>query len=100
MQNASKDPLNHLFDDHQHCDINWYLAKQAKEKGWSYVSKDGPCLNKKQNMKTLLELKKFVTNLQLIKKLKQSLHSGDTQANKSFNNQLLYLALKNINFSQ
>ena len=100
MRNASKAPLNHLFDDHQHCDISWCLAKQAKEKGWSYVSKDGPFLNKKQNMETYLELKKICDQFSTDEKLKQSLHYGDTQANESFNNQLSYLAPKNINFSQ
>ena len=33
MRNASKATLNHFFDDHRHCDINWCLAKQANKNG-------------------------------------------------------------------
>ena len=75
-------------------------SKASQKKGWSYVSKDGPFLNKKQNIKTYLEPKRNCDQVTTDEKLKQSLLSGDTQANESFNSQLSYLAAKNINVSQ
>ena len=50
--------------------------------------------------KHTLNIKKNCDLFSIDEKLKQRLHSGDTQANESFDNQISYLVPKIMNFSQ
>ena len=100
MRRASKAPLNYLFYHHEYCSNAWCVAKQMKEKGLKYVSKDGPFLGKEKVLITYKQLKEICDRFSTDEKLKKSLHPGNIQMSESFNYMLSYIAPKNINFSQ
>ena len=102
IRHASKAPLHHLFNNHQFCNVSWCLAKRAEENGDNYVNRDAPFLDMKdkKGAKIFSQLKEVCDRFTTDAKLSESLHYGDTQANESFNNQLAYLAPKNVNYLQ
>ena len=58
MKNASKAPLNHLFNIHDFGNSTWSMAKKKKQ-GLKYISKDGPFLDKEKDSKTYLQIKEI-----------------------------------------
>ena len=99
MKNASKAPLNHLFDIHYFCDSTWCMTKKMKQQGLKYIRKDGPFLNKEKDSKNYLQIKEICNCFSTDEQLQQSFHSSNTQKHECFNNMLLYIAPKNINYS-
>ena len=96
---ASQAPLQHMFGNHAFCKEEWCLAKVAEKEVKEYVSKDGPYLDKIRNKEEYEQIKEVCDKFSTDKRLLESLHQGDTQANKSLNMALAYYAPKNVNYS-
>ena len=99
MRTASKAPLQHMFGNHELCKEEWCLAKVAEKEGKQYVSKEGPYLDVVKNKEEYEQIKEVCEKFATDKRLLESLHNGDTQANESLNMTLSYYAPKNVNYS-
>ena len=100
MREASKAPLEHLFNNHVFCEEKWCMCLKAQKEGKVYVSRDGPFLCKVANKEEYEQLKKITDQFSTDQRLLESMHGGDTQANESLNMTLSYYAPKTINYSQ
>ena len=95
MSEASKVPLEHMFNSHDNSIAEWCFKTIAPEEGKIYNGKDKE-LRCKQNGNQLYNLlKKTLSPFQTDKVLKESLYMFDTQKNGSMNNVIAYVAQKN-----
>ena len=92
---ASKVPLEHMFNSHNNCIAGWLFKTRASEEGNTYNEIDDK-FRCKQNDDQLYDLlKKTIFSFQTYKVLKYSLHMFDTQKNEQMNNVIAYVAPKN-----
>ena len=78
LSEASKIPLEHMFNIHNNCSSEWCFKTRASEEGKIYEKDDE--LRCKQNDNQLYNLlKKTLFQFQTDKVLKESLHMFDTK---------------------
>ena len=95
MSEASKVPLEHMFNSHANCSAGWCFKTRASEEGNTYNKRDNEFCCKQNDNQLYNLLKKTIFLFQTDKFLKESLHMFDTQKNESMNNVIAYVALKN-----
>ena len=94
LSEASKVPLEQMFNSHANCSAEWCFKTRASEEGKTYNERDDE-LRCKQNDNQLWNLlKKTIFLFQTDKVLKDSLHMFDTHKNESINNVIAYVAPK------
>ena len=72
MSEASKVPLEHMFNNHDNCSAEWYFKTRAPEQGNSYNNKDDefPLQKKPQPYIQTSETDSFpVPNIQFLKRI-------------------------------
>ena len=95
LSEASKVPLEHMFNSHTNCSVEWCSKTRSSEEGKTYNNKDDK-FRCKQNYNQLYNLlKKTLFLFQTDKVLKESLHMFDTQKKESMKNVIAYVAPKN-----
>ena len=92
MSEASKDPLEHMFNSHANCSAEW--CTRASEEGKKYNDKDDEFRCKQNNNQLYNILKKNIFTFQTEKFLKEPLHMFDTHKKESMNNVIAYVAPK------
>ena len=95
----SQAPLEHMFDNHEHCDQQWCLKKRAAKEGKQYNDAEGEFRCKKAHKELYELLKRTLAQFQTEERLSESLHPFDTQMNEALNNSIAYLCPKNKTFS-
>ena len=79
LQQTSKVPLEHMFNNHVKCSDEWFFNTRALEEGNEYNNKDNK-FRCKENVNQLYKLLKFFFfTFQKDKVLRESLHMFDTQ---------------------
>ena len=95
MSEASKVPIEHMFNSHANFSAEWCFKTRASEEGKTCNERDEE-FRCKQNYNQLYNLlKKTIFLFQTEKVLRESLHMFDTQKNESKNNGVAYVAPKN-----
>ena len=95
LSEASKVPLEHMFNSHDNCNAGWCFKTRASEEGKTYNERDNKFRCKQNDNQLYNILKKNLFPFQTDKALKESLHMFDTQKNESMNNVIAYVAPKN-----
>mmetsp|Transcript_22377 Transcript_22377/g.32687 ORF Transcript_22377/g.32687 Transcript_22377/m.32687 type:complete len:274 (+) Transcript_22377:1478-2299(+) len=91
IQNQAKAPLEHVFDNHDYCDIAWCYKKKALEEGLEYsLPPNRPFYNKVSDAQLYDTLFRFIQD----NVLKESDHDWDTQLNESLNQAIARLCPK------
>ena len=86
LSEASKVPLEHIFNNHDNCNAKLCFKKRSSEEGNTYNETDDK-LYCKQNNNQLYSLPKMtIFTFQTDKVLKEPLYMFDTQKNESMNN--------------
>ena len=94
LSEASKFPLEHMFNSHANCSAEWCFKTRASEEGKTYNEIEYEFRCKQNNNQLYNLLRKTIFLFQTEKVLKDSLHMFDTQKNKSMNNLIAYVAPK------
>ena len=94
LSEASKIPLEHMFNSHDNCSAEWCFKTRASEEGNKYNERGDGFRCKQNNNQLYNLLKKNLFLFQTDKFLKESLHIFDTQKNESMNNVIAYVAPK------
>ena len=88
-------PIEHLFNNHQFCQMEWCYALQAQKEGKIYTpDKRKPFYCKVKDKKMLDQLEESVRKFQTKENVKECLHSFDTQKNEAVNNLIARVAPK------
>ena len=95
LSEASKVPLEHMFNSHANCSAEWCFKTRSSEEGKTYNTRDDKFRCKQNDNQLYNLLKKILLPFQTYKVLKESLHMFDTQKNESMNNVIAYVAPKN-----
>ena len=90
LSEASKVPLEHMFNSHNNCSAEWCFKTRASEEGKTYNKRDKKIRCKQNNNQLNNILKKTQTD----KVLKVSLYMFDTQKKESMRNVIAYVAPK------
>ena len=91
---ASKVPLEHMFNSHENCSAEWCFKKRASEEIKTYNERDDEFRCKQNDNQLYNLLKKTLFRFQTEKVLRESLHMFDTQKKKSINTVIAYVAPK------
>ena len=95
LSEASKVPLEHMFNSHDNCSSEWCFKTRAPEEGKTYNETDDEFRCKQNDNQLYNILKKNLLPFQTLKVLKESLHMFDKHKNESMNNVIAYVAPKN-----
>ena len=95
LSEASKIPLEHMFNSHDNCSSEWCFKTRASEEGKTYNERDDEFRCKQNDNQLYNLLKKTLFPFQTDKVLRESLHMFDTQKDESMNNVIAYVAPKN-----
>ena len=79
-------PIEHLYDNHDHCDDSWCQYLKAKNEKKTYQTTEShPMFSKTENPKEYQQLLDAVKRFQQDESIKECLHMHDTQLNESLN---------------
>ena len=83
-------PIEHIFDNHQHCNIDWCYSLKATKEGKQYTpSVQRPFYDKTGKYKSMYEqLISGLERFQTKRSIEECLHPFDTQKNESINQQI------------
>ena len=81
LSEASKVPLEHMFNSHEICSSEWCFKTRASEEGKTYNERDNEFRCKQKDTELYNLLKKTIFPFQTVKVLKESLHMFDIQKN-------------------
>ena len=95
LSEASKTPLEHMFNSHDNCNAECCFKTRASEEGKTYNERYNKFRCKKNDNQLYNLFKKIIFLFQTEKVLKESLHMFDTQKYESMNNLIAYVAPKN-----
>ena len=92
-------PVDHIFNNHEYCDIAWCYAKQAAHNNQQYLpAKNRPFYCKNKDKKMYEQLIKAVSRFQTKEVIEDCLHSFNTQNNEAFNQMVTRFVPKNKHF--
>ena len=95
LSEASKVPLEHMFNSHDNYSADWCFKTRSSEEGKTYNDKDDK-FRWKQNDNQLYNFpEKTISLFRTEKVLKESLNMFDTHKNESMNNVIACVATKN-----
>ena len=94
MSEASKVPLEHMFNSRDNCSAEWCFKTRASEERKTYTDKYVEFRCKQNNNQLYNLLEKTIFPFQTNKVLKESLHMFDAQKNESMKNVIAYMAPK------
>ena len=94
MSEASRVPLEHMFNCHENFSAEWCFKTRASEEGKTYNDKDDKSRCKQNDNQLYNLLKKNLLPFQTDEVLKESLHMFDTQKKEPMNNVIAYVAPK------
>jgi len=87
IQKRVSAPIEHIFNNHQHCQVEWCYAKKAQQENKIYTpSETKPFYCKKKDKILYEQLCQAVEKFQTKRNVKECLHSFDTQMNEAINN--------------
>ena len=92
-------PLEHMFDNHEHCDHQWCLKKSAAKEGKQYNAAEAEFPWKTSHKGIYDILKRTLAQFQMEERIFESLHRFDTQMNEALNNTIAHLCPKIKSFS-
>ena len=99
-------PLDHLFDDHKHCDSSWCHKKRREEdpkqcnEVGSERNKEGYYRNKKDDAELYAKLCELYQPYITEERITQCKHEFDTQVNEGMNTSVAKYAPKNRHYSK
>ena len=79
LSEASKIPLEHMFNSHDNCSSEWCFKTRAPEEGKTYNERDNEFRGKQNDNQLYNLLKKTLFPFQTENFLKESLHMFDTK---------------------
>ena len=79
LSEASKVPLEHMFNCHENCSVKWCFNKRAPEEGKTYNDKDDKFCCEQNNNHLHNLLRKNIFLFQTEKIIKESLNMFDTK---------------------
>ena len=92
-------PVEHIFNNHEYCDIAWCYAKQAAADNQQYIPpKNRPFYSKKQDKKMYEQLLAAVSRFQTKENVAECLHRYNTQKNEALNQMVARFVPKNKHF--
>ena len=94
MSEASKVPLEQMFNNHDNCSVEWYFKTRASEEVNTYTDKDDEFRCKQNDNQIYKLLKETIFPFQTYNLLKESLNIIDTQKNELMKNVITYVAPK------
>ena len=79
-------PLEHLFNNHKFCDVEWCYVLMAQKEGKPYVPEEHrPLFNKQVDTKMYQQLLQVLERFQTDDNIRDCLHKYDTQMNEGLN---------------
>ena len=94
LSEASKVPLEHMFNSHDNCSTEkWFKTRAPEELNTYNKTYDKFCCKQNDNQMYNF-LKNTIFQFQTDKVLNESLHMFDTKKNESMNNVIAYVAPK------
>jgi len=99
IETKVKAPLEHLYNEHRYCDVEWCYALQAKRDNHQYIPPPNkPFYSKDEDGKMFKQLEQALLRFKEKSMVKDCLHQNNTQMNESLNLRISKYAPKNKHF--
>ena len=86
IKNKVRAPIEHMFNNHDHCDHAWCLPLKARKENKNFEPvENNPYYEKKKNFKMYQQLCSAVERFQEDENVRECLHMFNTQINESLN---------------